>query len=41
MCDLPHRRTAPGRFPGRNKLNAKSGIIIRKHFPKDPLPPQP
>ena len=38
MCDLPHRRSSPGHFPGRNELSPKIGTIIRKHFPKDAHP---
>jgi hypothetical protein len=38
MCDLPHRRTLLGHFAGKDELNARIGIIIRKHFLKDAPP---
>ena len=34
MCDLPHRRTKPGHFPGKDELNPRIGIIIRNYFPR-------
>ena len=38
MCDLPHRRTLLSHFPGKDELNPRIGIIIRKHFRKDAPP---
>src|SRR5437868_3022220 len=38
MCDLPHRRTLQGHFPGKDELNPSIGIIIRKHFLNDAPP---
>src|SRR6185369_3538685 len=38
MCDLPHRRTLPSQFPGKDELNPRIGTIIRKHFLKDAPP---